>query len=338
MAIPAIPNGYALQQGNGQAYLSWSIVAGATSYSVQRSTDGVSYSNVATPAVNYYLDTSVTIGTLYYYKVASVNSSGTSSYTNPQSCVPAQTGDLSLGQVRLMAQQRAEMVNSQFVTDPEWNTYINQSYFELYDLLVTTYEDYYLAEPVLIPLNGSATAFDLPNGVNYSGAAPFYKLMGVDLSLNSTDNAYVTLKKFNFIDRNRYVFPNVTSNLLGVFNMQYRVMGDKLRFIPTPAGGQTARVWYIPRLQMLLQDTDIMKGISGWTEYVIIDAAIKALQKEESDVSVLGAQKVMIIERINSAAQSRDAGAPDTISNTRQNDGGYNNGAGWNGPNGAGGY
>lgn len=298
--------------------MSWDITAGATSYAIQRSLDGVTFSLLTSPVVNNYLDTSVTIGTQYYYQVASTNTSGTSPYTTAQSVVPSGTSELSLGQLRLMAQQRADRVNSNFVTVPEWNTYINQSMFELYDILVTAYEDYYIATPVQFTTDGSTYIYPLPNGTNYSAAPAFYKLVGVDLGLNTGPNAWVTVNKFNFIDRNKYFYPNTASTIYGVFNMQYRPIGSNIEFIPTPSANQPIRLWYVPRLLQLLKDTDITSaGISGWLEYVIVDAAIKALQKEESDVSVLMAQKVALKDRIEAAAQNRDAGMPDTISDVR---------------------
>lgn len=324
MAIAGIPQNVYLQQGNGSAFLNWSLVAGATSYSVNRSTDGVTFSVVGSPSTNYYLDSTVTVGTNYYYQVASVNASGTSAYSAAQSIVPTNTADVSLGQLRLMSQQRADRVNSNFVTLPEWNSYINQSYFELYDLLVDTYEDYYVTGPTSLTTTGS-NLIALPTN--------FYKLMGVDGSPGST-NAFVTLKKFNFIARNRYIYPQLPNTLLGVFNPQYRLVGNNLMLIPTPQAGQTIQIWYIPKLTQLLQDADILTGVSGWSEYVICDAAIKALQKEESDVSVLMAQKMALIKRIEESAMNRDAGQPDTISDTRSFSdrwGGYG-GLGWDGP------
>lgn len=240
-----------------------------------------------------------------------------SPYTSPQSAIPTLIGQMSLAAVRLLAKQRADRVNSQFVTDTEWNTYINQSAFELYDLLVTLYEDYHVAPSYTFTTDGVNAFYDLPNGSNYGGIAPFYKLMGVDLALQNATNAFVTLKKFNFISRNRYLYPSVTSTFLGVFNMQYRVLGNQIEFIPTPQAGQIIRVWYVPRMRPLLLDTDILDGVSGWTEYVVVDAAIKALAKEESDTSVLMAAKADLINRINASGMNRDAGAPDTISMTR---------------------
>lgn len=323
--IPGIPQNFVVQQANGQTLSTWNLVPGALFYYIQRSTDGITFSTIATPAPNSYVDTAVSTGTQYFYQVASVNVSGNSNFTNPQSIIPVNTGDLSLAQIRLMSKQRADMVNSQFVTDSEWNLYINQAAFELYDLLITEYEDYFMKAPLLLTTDGSEQ-FTLPTD--------FYKLLGVDLGLANNTTGWVTLKKFQFIERNRYVYPQINSTFFGVFNLQYRLMGNTLFFIPTPSAGQFLRIWYVPKLTELLQDTDILTGISGWGEYVIVDAAIRAKQKQEDDVSVLGAQKMMLIKRIEESAMNRDAGQPDCISATRFDDVG--NGYGF--PNGDGSY
>lgn len=325
MATAATPTNVYVSQGNGQAALTWDLMSGATTYLVQRGTDGVAFSSVGTVSVPNFLDTTVSTGVAYYYQLASVNVSGTSGFSSAVYVIPSGNAQLALGMIRLAAQQRADRVNSTFITPPEWNSYINQSYFELYDRLVTVFEDYYVATPAVFAVSGTSGTYPLPDGTvsftNPSGSAfvapAFYKLLGVDCGLSPNANAWVSIKKFDFIARNRFVFPNVTGTFLGVFNLQYRVMGSNIQFIPVPAGNQNIRLWYIPRLTQLVQDTDIMDGVSGWTEYVIVDAAIKALQKEESDVSGLLAQKAELIKRIEESASNRDAGQPDTISNTR---------------------
>lgn len=339
MAIPSMPQGFNVSQANGEILTQWDISAGATTYSVQRSLDGVTFTQVATPATTSYLDTSVTVGTEYYYKVAAVNGSGTSVYTTPQKEIPAPTGEMSLYGIRKQAQQRADRVNSNFVTLPEWNVYINQAMMELYDLLVTNYEDYFTAIPVEFISDGSTYRYPLPdgrttyiNGINgQSGyvAPSFYKLQGVDLAVQSSNQAWVTVQKFNFIDRNKYVYPNSASTIYGVFNLQYRLMGNSIQFIPTPSANQPIRLWYIPRVTELLQDTDITTiGFSGWMEYVIVRAAKYALDKEESDTSKLDSQILYLKGRIEEAGQNRDAGRPDTISDVR--------GSGWWGGTGGG--
>lgn len=323
MAIPVTPTTFAVQQGNQQIYVSWDLNVLALSYVVQRSTDGLTYATVASPTTPNYLDTAVVIGTQYYYQVAAVNGSGTSPFTTPLSIVPTPTSEMTLYQLRLAAQQRADRVNSQFVTPTEWNSYINQSMFELYDILVDSYEDYFLAAPVQFPIIGNTPTYPLPNGtlsfINGTTmqsfvAPPFYKLSGVDLSLNTSQNAFVTVNKFNFSDRNNYIYPNSNSTIYGVFNLQYRVLGNNIQFIPTPTSGQTIQLWYIPRLNQLLKENDITTiGYSGWLEYVIIRSAILALVKEESDVSALTMALADLRNRIESASQNRDNGLPDTI-------------------------
>lgn len=336
MAIPGIPSNVVLQQGDGNVFFSWDIVAGATSYSVQRSVDGVTYSVVGSPTVNNYLDTTALINTLYYYQVASVNGSGTSSFTTALQTIPTLPGQLSLGEIRLRSQQRADRVNSKFVTTAEWNFFINQAYAELYDLLITVYEDYYVAPRLTFTVNGTDSLYDLPNGQNYSGARAFYKMYGVDLGLDSSSNAFVTLKKFDFISRNKYVFPQITTTFLGVFNLQYRVIGNQLMFVPVPGGNQIVGIWYYPRLRWLLQDTDVMDGVSGWTQYPIVRAAKYALDKEESDTSKLDEELLYLKTRIEESAMNRDVGQPDTISNTRSwgERWGMDGGAAWGFPNG----
>lgn len=336
MATPATPQNLYVQVGNAQVFLSWDIVTGATSYDVQRSLDGVTFASVGTPSLNSYLDTAVLVGVQYYYKVGSTNVSGTSPYTSAQFVVPTLPGQTSLGEIRLRAQQRADREGSMFVTPPEWNYFINQSYYELYDLLITTYEDYYVAPRLLIPITGAAS-YDLPNGQNYTGAPALYKLYGVDIGLDGTNNAMVTLRKFDFISRNRYVYPQMASSVYGVNNLQYRLLGQKIHFIPTPSGPQNIGLWYYPRLTVMLKDTDVMDGISGWDQYVIVRAAKYALDKEESDTEKLDQELIFLTKRIEASAANRDAGLPDTISNTRYN-GGFGGGYGPNGDGGSGGW
>jgi hypothetical protein len=329
MATPATPSNFFVTQGNRTVYLQWDLTAGATSYVIKKSSDGVNYSTLATITAPNYIDSAVLIGVEYFYTVAGINLSGTGIATAAQSVVPTPTGEMSLGQLRLISQQRADRVNSHFLTTPEWNSNIVQSCYELYDLLINTDQDLYLTNPITFVTNGATDTYPLPDGVLYNGAPPFYKLLGVDLSINSANNARVTVNKFNFIDRNRYIYPNTASTIYGVFNLQYRLMGPNLKLIPTPSASQPIMIWYIPRLKELLADTDLTStSISGWIEYVVVDAAIKALQKEESDVSVLMMQKQALIKRIEESASNRDESRPDTISDVRRNFG-YQDGSGF---------
>ncbi len=338
--LSAIPTSVILQTGNGQNFLTWNLVAGATSYNVQRSLDGVTFSTIGTPAVNNFLDNTVTVGINYYYKVASVSTAGTSPYSpsSPTSITPCTPGQMNLGYIRYLSQLRADKLNSKYLTTDEWNSNINQSSYELYDILVTKYGDDYFMAPSIIFSTTGAKNYPLPDGAlsflntatNTVTVAPaLYKLLGVDCGVAVGNNAWVTLPRYNWIDRNKFVYPQLQANALGVFNLSYRQMGNQLWFIPNPSAGQFIQVWYVPVLSQMLKDTDMLSfDISGWVEYVIVDAAIKALEKEESfdQANALKMNKAALLERIETTAANKDIGQPNTISDTRSNTGFSNHG------------
>ncbi len=348
MAIAYQPQNLVAEQADGSILLTWSGSLGATSYQVQRSTDGVNFTNLATTGVvAQYVDSLPGVGITYYYQVAAVNGFGTSTYSSIVQMVAAPPSEMSLGELRLRAQQTADRVNSQVVTASEWNAFIRLAMYELYDTLITSYEDLFASQFVFINTNGTTQNYPVPNGYdNYLGgvyggtsgspAQAFYKLAGMDLGVNTSNNAWVTLVKFNFIDRNKYVYPNSTSTIYGVYNMAYRLMGDFVNIIPTPAGNQQIRMWYSPKLPALLQDSDLTTlGYSGWLRYPIVRAAKYALDKEEgSDTSKLDGELAFLKKRIEETSQNRDAGVPDTISNTRRDPiyggNGYGSGGGGN--------
>lgn len=329
--IPYQPQGVTAEQSDGNILLSWNASLGATSYQIQRSTDGVNFSNLATPGqVVQYVDPYPGVGIQYYYQIAGINGAGTSPYSSIVSMIAAPPGEMSLGELRLRSQQTADRVNSGFVIDSEWNSFLRIAMYELYDLLITTFADYGIAPPVFINTNGSLFQYPLPDGTNYLGdvfggssgnpAQRLYKLSGIDLGVNTSNNAWVTLRSFDWIDRNAYVYPNSTSTIYGVYNMRYRIMGTNLNIIPTPAGNQQLRLWYAPILPALLKDTDLTTiGYSGWLRYAICRAAKYALDKEEgSDTSKLDSEILFLKKRIEESAASRDQGQSDTISNTRR--------------------
>src|SRR5271165_3188869 len=209
----------------------------------------------------------------------------------------AETGTMTLSDLMIATRQRADQLpsgyvpstsNIYFVSDPELISYINQSYFELYDLLVQKYgNDYFVAPALSFSTDGQSFLYPLPDGTLYSGAPAFYKVLGLDLNLNPIGNdSFITIPPFMFAERNRYSVPNMQA-FYGLTNLRYRLQANNVWFTPTPAAGQVIRMWYVPRLTQLVNLTDTVDGVSGWTEYIIVDAAIKMMQKEESDPSVL---------------------------------------------------
>ena len=191
--------------------------------------------------------------------------------------------------------QRADMENNFFISDLEIQTYLNAGLCELHDILIQTYgQDYYIKSTEWNTTAGTDTylIFNLAND--------FYKLRGIDCKLNGQE--WFTLRPFNFNERNLY--QNWAQwSVLGLSNIRYRMVGGNFVFTPVPNAVTAMRIWYIPTAQQFESaapgtSTAIFDDINGYAEYVVIDAAIKCLQKEESDVQVLMAQKLAMKKRI----------------------------------------
>jgi hypothetical protein len=219
-------------------------------------------------------------------------------------------GITTLGTIRATAQQRADMVNSNFITTAEWNGYLNASYYELYDVLIQHYgDDYFVTTPYAFSTSGSGQLYALP--------ADFYKMLGLDVQLSGgLAGQWFSVSSFEFAERNKY---NLMTATVGYHyaHLRYRVVGSNIFLAPLPESGLNFQLWYVPRLTALVNDSDTLDGVSGWEEYVVVDTVIKALAKEESDTAVFERQKAGLLQRIESAAANRDAGQAPTVSDVR---------------------
>jgi len=159
---------------------------------------------------------------------------------------------VSLSELRLLAQQRADMENGQFITSDEWRRMINRGYAELYDLIVTSAnsEDYFLKSGTISLVSGTST-YDLPTD--------FYKSRGVDLT---TGGSVVPLRRYNFSERNVGGLYSVASD------MRYHIQSNSIVFNPKPSSADTVTIYYIasPRKFLEYTVTAITRGSSTmWT-------------------------------------------------------------------------
>ena len=206
-------------------------------------------------------------------------------------------------QIREFALARADMQHSNFRDTTQLNYMINKSAEELYDILVSRFEDYY----------SKSVEFNIaPGNDGYLLAQSIYKLRGVDYSNGGT---WITLHPFTFEERNRG--NRYGANLLA--NRRYRWMGQDFKVMPPDQAAGKYRLWYIPRFTDMVTDSDVLDfNLEQWVDYIVVDVGIKLLQQEESDTAVLMAQKAGLMARITSMASNRDAGSPETITDSRR--------------------
>jgi hypothetical protein len=334
VSIPSIgpvvtPANFQLVSAEGVVQLTWTAAPLANIYYISRSPDGVTFSELGTATGTSYQDTTGTVDTIYYYYLQAGNGTNSSQPTATLSGLSLEPGQTTLGNLILEAQQRANKENSQFYTQQELTSMVSQSYKELYDKIVTAYgDDYYVATPFTYTTGQNLQLYPLPDD--------FYKLLLCEVALNPTDpNSYVTLKQFNFIQKNLYNYPNQYT-MYGITNIRYRLNGSNLMIVPQTQGGQTIRIWYVPRPSQLLNSTDLVDGVSGWEEYIIADVCIKMLAKEESDVSVFMTQKAEMNKRLDEMAKERNLSEAQTVSDVKYRNFSWGDpGDGWNSGNGA---
>ena len=137
---------------------------------------------------------------------------------------------VSLSELRQLTRQRADNENSQFVTDTELTRYLNNSWGELYNLIIENFnEDYFT----------TSHSFSLTSGTDsYSLPSDFYKMRGVDLVVTSTES--VPLRRYNWAERTR------NSVTVRARDYRYRIQKGSIIFTPLPSTNDSIKIFYIP--------------------------------------------------------------------------------------------
>jgi hypothetical protein len=245
-------------------------------------------------------------------------------------------GSRALSSLRDMVREESDTENDQHVTDPEIDRYINQSRYRLYDKLIQSFGDDYFTAQAQITTDGQSAQFNLPDGILYGGALPFYKgeLVEAIAGGNIPANSPVTLLPFNLREKNRFQRPLSMLAAPGMFP-RYRIMGSNpgnIIFTPRPSAGLVVNLWYAPKLPPLVVDTDVADDFSGWLELVVVDAAIKVVGKQERDAGLLVARKRELVAEIEAAAANRNLADPNTVVMTEGDSyhaGGFSGGGSW---------
>lgn len=196
------------------------------------------------------------------------------------------------------ARQRADQVGSQFVSDSEALDYLKLGYQNFYDLVVQSNNTYYLSSFDITLVSGQQ---------DYPLPADFYKLLGMDLM--ATVGAPVTLRPFQWNERNRYKYAGLTTMAGPVY--RYNLLGSNVRFTPIPGTG-SIKVYYTPLAVLPTADTDNMDTM-GFDEFMILSVALKMLAKEESDTQLVAAELAAQRERVQSMLADQDASFPKAV-------------------------
>lgn len=210
-------------------------------------------------------------------------------------------------QVIDQVRQRADMVGSTFVTTDEVAVYVAESKFELFELLANVVGD---AVPSLQEVQIAAGASNATIGASY------YRILRVDWVHN---DARYPLRRYNFHD---LVARTTSTTWHPALDITYSLYegGAKITVDPPPAVTTTLGIYYHPQDTRITTMSQPITGlVDRWVEYVVIDAAIKCKEKEESDTTALERAKQNMIGRIERYSARLDRN-PMYIGDTRRDD------------------
>jgi len=200
---------------------------------------------------------------------------------------------------------RTDEETSAFISDAELIDYIDSAFSEFYDTITMLYEQYNLTYATIVTA-ADTQIYNLP--------ANFYKLMGVDAELSSGKK--LSLNRVEWADRNNS--GDEVANLTSAgTNLEYNILGNTIMLNPAPAAGIKVIVWYTPIAPKLHSKSQIIDGINGWEEMIVLEAAIRVFEKQEMDTASFLRQKKIVMERMQEVGQNRDAGTPRKVSDAR---------------------
>jgi hypothetical protein len=221
---------------------------------------------------------------------------------------------LTLTELQTRVRQRADLaLSDQFIPTSELTIYINLALSKMWDLALENdgqsfipYTDVPFTAPTTAP-----NIYALPNA---------YKVLSVQL----WDSVAGGVR--------RPIFPAMETQIPGLMSQQasanitfgamYRLSGGfglastaglQLQLFPPPLTNTVLQVRYVPPAPTLVNDTTPVMFPNGWEEFVVLEAAIKCIGKEDGDTRELQRQRDEMAESIRTASSSLDRGSPERV-------------------------
>lgn len=170
-----------------------------------------------------------------------------------------------------------DTVGDNNISDAYLLTLIDRSYGKLYRQIATQYQGYFEVEDSSTNLVSGQRTYSLP--------ADFMHLKGVDV-VEGTERT--SLRAIQFGDRNKLSndprFIPQRPVMLRT-NLAYFLQGDSLRIEPPPQITNQLIITYVPRPARITDSADTFDVIAGFDSFIVYDASISVLAKQERDTA-----------------------------------------------------
>ncbi len=119
-----------------------------------------------------------------------------------------------------------------------------------------------------------------------------------------------------YVRAERNVYRNLNTGGAWFDIPRYSLIGSNIRLYPAPSTVMAGEILYAPEATVLTTGSDTVNYPNGWERFIVLDAAIQCLAKEESDVRTLVAEREKVIREIELAKESRDLATPMRVVDT----------------------
>jgi hypothetical protein len=214
-------------------------------------------------------------------------------------------------ELRTEVRQRADMEGSELVSDAELTRYINASSAALWDEMIAASEPDYILSDTIATVAGT-NLYQLPD--------EFYRLAPQTPRID-VGGKWRSLRRLAPSDVARML--NDDTGVPSHYKLGTISTGDFIGLYPIPDGVYDVRLYYFRHAEVLVADGDVFGGRNSWEEWIVLDAAIKCLMKEESDVSALVGERERVMARIRQAAAHIDMNEPSAVVDLYRDDSEY---------------
>lgn len=224
--------------------------------------------------------------------------------------------------------ERADMVDSQFVTSAEVQRFLEASWQELYSIMVAAGEDLFVrraritgsaADP-LVTENGDLIVTENGDVIIVGGVVATSSYINLPAQIKAlrlvrhVDGA--RLRKSTLHDLELLQSSTALSK-----PRYYRAEIDplntylRLELLPAPDRSYEYDVFYVPALSLteFLTSSFVSIPVRGWDEFLVLGASAKCKDKEEADIGNVMKEKEILVERIRADLVPFDKSEPDVV-------------------------
>lgn len=208
--------------------------------------------------------------------------------------------------------KRADMENSEFVTDNEITEILNQELAELENHIWPNQDK---------PFRRNLQTYTLTSDPLDSLQPLPFDFLSVQEVMADYNGVKQNITPFMAAEHSLYL----NSDILVYYGPpKYRIQAGNIEIVPVNQA-MTVYLWYTPCLSRLVNPSDIYDGVNGWEVAAIYGTVAQMLQKEESDYSLWESRKERMLQRVDAWAAKRDAANPERVQETVP----YDNGIWW---------